>query len=301
MNLAPIPLSPTQLASYPVPSLPPPVGLARHQPLFGTLRNPLLGKHFMNMPARLRRPASTTVQELKARLASFATRPEAAAGAVALGLAAIDRHLPWGGLPRGAVHEVVGADVDGPARDGAAGGFAAALLARCAADPGKGGPVVWIARRPNLTQAGLAALGLDPSRLLLVDAAKRIDALWAFEEALRCKALAAVVAEIDDVDLTQSRRLQLAAELGGTAGILLRPPGELAQASAARTRWRIESLPGVGQTPRWRVELARAQGALPRHWTIDAAAAGWRLADDDAALHRDPSAHAADRPRRKTG
>ncbi|MCM0020398.1 MAG: hypothetical protein NBV67_10425 [Tagaea sp.] len=254
----------------------------------------------MNMPSRARRLASTTVQELKARLASFEARSGAGAGAIALGLAAIDAHLPGGGLARGSLHEVVGADIDGPARDGAASGFAAALLARCAADPGKSGPVLWIARRPNLTQAGLAAFGLDASRLLLVDAPKRVDALWAFEEALRCRALAAVVAEIDDVDLTQTRRLQLAAELGGTTGLLLRPPGELALPSAARTRWRIESLPNAGETPRWRAELARVQGGSPRAWTIDAAPTGWSLAADEA-HHRDLPAHAVDRSRRKAG
>ncbi|MFM7346439.1 MAG: ImuA family protein [Tagaea sp.] len=286
-------------AAHPIPALPPPATLARHQPLFGTLRNPLLGKHFMNTPLRPRRPASTTVQELKARLASFEVRSGAAAGAVAVGLAAIDRHLPGGGLARGSLHEIVGADVDGPSRDAAAGGFAASLLARCAADPGKTGPVVWIARRPNLTQAGLAAVGLDASRLLLVDAPRRVDALWAFEEALRCRALAAVAAEIDDVDLTQSRRLQLAAELGGTTALLLRPPGELALPSAARTRWRIESRAGAGETPRWRVELARVQGGTPRNWTIDIDGKDWRLADET--LHRDFPAHPGDRSRRKAG
>jgi protein ImuA len=298
MNLSP---SPIAAAIQTIPALPPPAHLARQQPLFGTLRNPLLGKHFMNMPSRPRRPASTTVQELKARLASFEIRPGTGVGAVALGLAAIDRHLPGGGLARGCLHEIVGADVDGPSRDGAAGGFAAALLARCAADPGKSGPVLWIARRPNLTQAGLAAFGLDASRLLLVDAPKRVDALWAFEEALRCRALSAVAAEIDDVDLTQTRRLQLAAELGGTTALLLRPPGELALPSAARTRWRIESRPGADDAARWRVELARVQGGAPRNWTIETDRAGWRLSDDDETLHRDLPAHAIDRSRRKAG
>jgi protein ImuA len=127
-----------------------------------------------------------------------------------------------------------------------------------------------------------------------------VDALWAFEEALRCRALAAVAAEIDDVDLTQSRRLQLAAELGGTTALLLRPPGELALPSAARTRWRIESRAGAGETPRWRVELARVQGGAPRNWTIDVSGPTWSLAEDET-LHRDFPAHAGDRSRRKAG
>jgi protein ImuA len=290
---------PLPAAIFPIPALPPPAIPARHQAMFGALRNPLLGKHFMNTPSRPRRPAATTVQELKARLASFEARPGTGAGVVALGLAGIDAHLPGGGLARGCLHEVTGTDVDGPTRDGAATGFAAALLARFANGPEKSGPVVWIARRPDLAQAGLAALGLDPARLLLVDTPKRVDALWAFEEALRCKALAAVVAEIEDVDLTQTRRLQLAAELGGTAAILLRPPGEFALPSAARTRWRIANRPGPSR--RWQAELARVQGGAPGAWTIDLSASGWRLAETDEALHRDLSAHAVDRPRRQAG
>jgi protein ImuA len=284
-------------------AFPPPAPLlARQQEMFGTLRNPLLGKHFMNMPAPPRRPASTTVQELKARLASFAARGSSAEGSVGFGIPAIDRHLPWGGIPRGALHEIAGAEADGPAQDGAAGGFAAALLARFAKDAAKGGPVVWIARRPNLTQAGLAAIGLDPARLLLVEAPKRMDALWAFEEALRCRSLAAVAAEIDGVELVQTRRLQLAAELGGTAAFLLRPPAEFAQPSAARTRWRVAGMPADPATPsrRWRVELARLQGGTPGAWTVALDGSQWSLADDEA-LPRDLPAVPADRSRRKVG
>ena len=134
--------------------------------------------------------------------------------------------------------------------------------------------------------AAAHALGTLPEMLLP----------WAVLAAL---ALAAVAAEIDDVDLTQTRRLQLAAELGGTIALLLRPPGELALPSAARTRWRIESRPGADDAARWRVELARVQGGAPRNWTIETDRAGWRLADDDETLHRDLPAHAADRSRRK--
>lgn len=273
---------------------------AHHQEMFGTLRNPLLGKHFMNMPSPPRRPASTTVQELKARLASFAARPGSGDGSVGFGIKAIDTHLPWGGIPRGALHEIAGVEADGPAQDGAAGGFAAALLARFAKDAAKGGPVVWIARRPNLTQAGLAALGLDPARLLLVDAPKRIDALWAFEEALRCRSLAAVAAEIDGVELVQTRRLQLAAELGGTAAFLLRPQAEFAEPSAARTRWRVAGAPSPTGARRWNVELFRAQNAAPGAWTVELAGQNWSLADDQA-NHRDLPAVSADRSRRKAG
>jgi protein ImuA len=251
---------------------------SRAQASFGTLRNPLISKSIMPHEPRPHRLASTSVQELKARLAAFETRADRAeTAALPFGIDAIDTTLPGGGLARAALHEIAGA-----ANDGAAAGFAAALLARLAAD----GPVLWIARRPDLSAAGLASLGLEPARLLFVNAPRRADALWAFEEALRTPALAGVVAEIDGVDLTQTRRLQLAAEMGRTTALLLRPADELRQPSAARTRWHIAAEPAGDDAPRWRVELARAQGGGPAAWSLTAptrsALGAWKLADDSA-------------------
>jgi len=272
---------------------------SRSQTNFGTLRNPLIAPPFaksvMPQEPRFRRLASTSVQELKARLAAFETRGQAkTAGALAFGIAAIDESLSGGGLARAALHEIVGA-----ANDGAACGFAASILGRLAAD----GPVLWIARRPDLSAAGLAALGLDPARLLVVQAARRSDALWALEEALRNPALTAVVAEIDAVDLTQSRRLQLAAEMGGTTALLLRPADEASAPSAARTRWQIAAEPAKGTgsalywpTLYWRVALTRAQGGKPAAWSLACQRHVWKLADDLAEPPR-----AGDRPALSAG
>jgi protein ImuA len=68
------------------------------------------------------------------------------------------------------------------------------------------------------------------------------DALWGFEEALKCPALAAVLAELPETgaaaDLTATRRLSLAAQAGGGLGLLLRHrPCPLP--SAAMTRWQV--------------------------------------------------------------
>jgi protein ImuA len=266
---------------------------SRNQTSFGRLRNPLIvpshAKSAMSQEPRFRRLASTSVQELKARLAAFETRGQAkTTGTLALGVVAIDESLPGGGLARAALHEIVGA-----ANDGAATGFAASILGRLATD----GPVLWIARRPDLSAAGLAALGLDPARLLIVHAARRNDALWAFEEALRNPALAAVVAEIDAVDLTQSRRLQLAAEMGGTTALLLRPADEAGTPSAARTRWQIAAEPANGgATLHWRVALTRAQGGKPAAWSLACQRHVWKLADELAEPPR-----ASDRPALSAG
>lgn len=268
----------------------------RTQPTFGRLRNPLVKNMSTSTRTSIRRPASTTVQELKARLASFGERRVPGRASLAFGIDAIDAALPGAGLARGALHEIAGAS-----GDGAAAGFATALLARCAVD----GPVLWIARAPDLSAAGLSSLGMDTARLLVVSAPKRIDALWAFEEALRTSAVAGIVAEIDDIDLTQSRRLQLAAETGGATALLLRPTDELDRPSAARTRWRVAALPSAnddGCTRRWRVDLVRAQGGTTNEWCIEHRHDGWTLADETrpAVSSNLPSA-SADRSVRAAG
>src|ERR1700761_1200997 len=80
---------------------------------------------------------------------------------------------------------------------------------------------------------GLSALGLDPERLILVETARRNEALWAIEEALRSGAPAAVVGIIDKLDLKLSQRLHLAALDCGLPLFLLRPANNLESSAAA--------------------------------------------------------------------
>jgi protein ImuA len=219
------------------------------------------------------------LDELRARLARLDHHPTDRP-ILPLGLAAVDRVLPGGGLARGCLHELCGA----PDRAAAA-GFAAALLGRLAAD----GHALWIGPRDDLYAPGLAAQGLPPERLIVVRAGARDARLWALEEALRSPGLTAVLAEVDRLTLTQSRRLQLAAEAKGVTAFLLRPlsacdaPGAAmgaapsAASTAAMTRWRITPLPAVAtgeasprawEPPRWRVELVRCRGGRTGAWAI---------------------------------
>lgn len=217
------------------------------------------------------------------------------------GVEAVDGHLPDGGLPLGCLHAVAAAE------PGAGTGFAAALLARLATSKT---PALWILRGRDLYAPGLAAYGLTPDRLVAVRAVRAVDALWAMEEALRCSALSAVLGELEGVDLTASRRLQLAAESSGVTGFLLdsgaaasggrnwrtggrRMEGQRAEGlSAAVTRWRLDAVPSLDEEedaapypaggppglgmPRWSVALERCRGGRPGHWTLAWDGAGWR-------------------------
>jgi protein ImuA len=123
---------------------------------------------------------------------------------------------------------------------------------------------------------GLLSFGLDPGILVLVRPSTMAELLWAVEEAIACRAVASVIADIGThsklLDFTASRRLSLrAAETGGSVFLLRYGVGR--EASAAHLRWRLS--PGQsGQRPydpkapgppRWQVELER--GTLIKHQT----------------------------------
>ncbi len=230
----------------------------------------------------------------------------------------IDAHLPWGGLPVVGVHDIIeGKAIDGTIADdagrgervgvhGQMGGSVTAFIAVLLGALQRRNvyfngvrPVLWIAPRrrthENLYGPGLSAFGYDPfdaqTGLILVRARSTSQILWATEEGLRDPHLGAVIAEMPAgvlPSLTASRRLQLAAEAGGTLGIL--HVGGLHSAlppSASFTRWQITPAPtlkttlrpterrtGAGpplyqERPRWRVDLLRCRGAAPKQWTVE--------------------------------
>ena len=190
-----------------------------------------------------------------------------------LGLAALDSHLPEGGLTCGGLHEIV------PEAEGAtasAFGFIIAVLGRLP----KTHSVVCVMpaygrRAPGrLHGHGLNALGLDPGRLILVETAQRKETLWAIEEALHSAAPAAVIGAIDKLDLRTSQRLQLAATDTGVPLLLLRPTATL-ESSAAATRWRIGTAKaardrfGLIVRPRWHLHLERCRNGRPGQWVVE--------------------------------
>jgi protein ImuA len=168
-----------------------------------------------------------------------------------LGVPEIDAAL-GGGLLAGAVHEL---QPSRPWDHGAVSGFAGALatLGSAGDDDFNRRRVLWIQQHHAASEAGALYgpehVGLPLQSLVIVQVPRVLDALWAFEEALKCRAVATVIAELAEagpIDLTATRRLALAARDGGGLGLLLR--GHVTRpsvtASAATTRWAIASAPG---------------------------------------------------------
>jgi hypothetical protein len=81
--------------------------------------------------------------------------------------------------------------------------------------------------------------GVRLERLLIMRAEKNADALWTFEQTLRCKSFGAVVAWPDAIKDRDVRRLQLAAEAGHSTGFLYRSPAAALEASPAAMRLRL--------------------------------------------------------------
>jgi protein ImuA len=218
------------------------------------------------------------IEELRRRVARIERGARESVPVLPFGAAEIDRRLPDGGLALGALHEVSGR---GP--DEEDGSVPAAFIAGIATRLAPAKPVLWCqsAGDGDLYGPGLAACGLAPARLILSRARNTTDLLWAMEEGLRTRALAAVVGEIADLPSSASRRLQLAAESSGVTVFALRRfrlSSAVARApNAAVTRWCVSPLPSVPASgepglgrPRWRLELWRARGAAPADWIVEA-------------------------------
>lgn len=146
--------------------------------------------------------------------------PAAAGPALASGFSALDAQLPGGGWPVGALTEIL-SDAYGI-------GELSMLLPLLSRLTREGRSVVWVVP-PYLPYApALAAAGMELEHNLVVIPEALQEAFWVMEQVLRSGACGAVLGWLDDLgtrpDYCALRRLQLAAEAGGVAGFLYRPP-----------------------------------------------------------------------------
>jgi len=180
-----------------------------------------------------------------------ASGAEGAPKALPTGFRRLDERLPGGGWPLDTLVELLL-----PAH----GVGELNLLVPALRELGKGepGPRRWIAwiRPPHLPYApALLGAGLDPARMLIVrpqgqargpsqrgsrPGAMPDPALWAMEQALRSRACAAALGWADAADGNSLRRLKLAAEEGGSLGILFRPLRCAGEPSPASLRLLLE-------------------------------------------------------------
>ena len=188
----------------------------------------------------------------------------------------LDSALPWGGLPQATLHEINGT--------AAAMGFTAALAGRLAGSK----PILWCRSSRNETGSiygpGLLPFGLNPEQVVFVETKKKQELLWAMEEGLRSGQPALVIGEVEAVSLVASRRLQLAAEVGGVTAFLLntvvtkricKKAATTSATTVALTRWvvsseaRDKSQRNTTRHPQWRVDLVRWRAGVQQSWLVE--------------------------------
>jgi protein ImuA len=232
------------------------------------------------------------------------------------GFAALDRELPGGGWPAGALTELL---LDTPgcgelsllvpvlaqlARDG----HACVWVLPCESPPAPGGAAMAAGPPVSLPCASLpyppalAAAGIDLTRSIFVRPATARESWWAFEQSLRAAHLGAVVgwlpASAADADFRALRRLHLLASQRRALAFVLRETQAAAVPSPAALRLRLTSRDGALQ-----VQVLKRRGrplldpitlqVYPPHWTAAPAAPGTPAAapaaPPRAPAHAEPS------------
>ncbi len=169
------------------------------------------------------------------------------------GLQALDARLPGGGWPTASLVEVL-LETAGL---GEVQLFLPALV-ECQHRSGEASWLVWIAPPHEPYAPALAQQGIELDRLLVVRPASATEALWAAEQALRSGVCAAVLLWLQGTDDRWLRRLKLAAEAGGSLGVLFRPDRHRFESSPASLRLALTR--GEHQT---HLNLIKVQGGRP--------------------------------------
>jgi cell division inhibitor SulA/protein ImuA len=164
----------------------------------------------------------------------------------------LDRALPGGGWPLGAITEIL---VDGYGI-GELGLLMPALEALTKEDPAR--PKKWVAwiAPPFVPYApALQQHGVNIDRLLMIHPTSGGKSrLWAIEQAIRSGSSAGVLAWVAAADDVILRRLQLAAEEHGCWVVLFRPVSARLQRSPAALRIHLTQA---------RVEILKCRGGRP--------------------------------------
>ncbi len=145
------------------------------------------------------------------------------------GDAALNAQLPGGGWPVGALVEVLQAQ-------SGHNDWRLLLPALCHAQAKTAGVLVLVGAPHAPFAPGLAGQGLDSGRLLCINTATPASRLWAAEQALRCKDVAAVLAWLPQARADSLRRLQICAAEHQKLLFVMRPAKAQNESSPAVLR-----------------------------------------------------------------
>ena len=167
----------------------------------------------------------------------------------ATGWPQLDRVLPGGGWPAGALTELY-CPVEGI-------GEFSLLMPLIVRLTGAGRRVVLVSPPHVPYSQALSERGVKLDKLVLLSPQSARDTLWAAEQTLRCAAVGLVVAWSARAHDRELRRLALAAETSGATMVIYRPAHEARSFSPAALRIAVRaSLLGTGLT----LEVLKSRG-----------------------------------------
>ena len=176
---------------------------------------------------------------------------------VSSGSPALDRILPAGGFQRGSLVEWL--------CEGTGSGATTLALVAAAQAARAGGAVVVVDHQRAFYPPAAVALGIPLERLVVVHPDNRPDHLWALDQVLRSRGVAAVWCRPPGNEDHAWRRWQLAAEASGVLGLLARAAAARDEPSWAELRLWVEPIAQPERQPpararRLRVEVLRLRG-----------------------------------------
>jgi protein ImuA len=199
------------------------------------------------------RSRTALLQDLAQRIREVESSCHPRRAPIPLGLPGLEDCFPAGGLPAGALVEVLAASA------GAGAWTLALLLAERACGAHKA--LVVADTRGWFYPPAASKLGVDLERCIVVRPTLARDGVAAFRQALGCEAVGAALGWFDQLSASEGRRLQLAAETGGGVGLLVRPATALRSPSFAALRLLIRPAPARDFPRRVGVEVVRCRGA----------------------------------------
>ena len=167
------------------------------------------------------------VRQLRDKLERYEQRRSRQAGwirqFIPTGLAPLDNALPQGGLPCGAVTEILSDGFGVGAMS-----LAMRIAGQCISttrhsEPSDDRKIVLVDTLKDVYPPAICEHGIPLERFVIVRPKSHREAVWAVDQALRCPAVAVVISPLARLDERWSRRLQLAAESGGGLGLVLKP------------------------------------------------------------------------------
>lgn len=210
-------------------------------------------------------PSSSSLERLRAEMEKLERRRGGGeAEWVSTGCRGLDRLLSVAGGRAGVARGSLTEWFSGGAGSGAA---TMAWSVACAAAR-RGGYVVVLDRQRRFYPPAAVAWGVAAERLAVVRVEREEDELWVVDQTLRSPAVAAVWVWRDELSGRDFRRWQLAAEVGGAVGVVLRPARARGQPTWADVQLQVEPA-GRGKDAGGERERAREQGAVRER--------GWRL------------------------